>query len=144
MNKPRYELEKVKAQIQKHGCFFRVKKKSTLAVVEFFRLTGGDNMSIGEAEEFIISELLKLTEDDFYETKFLHKLEAYADIYGKIINGDPWYIKLFLEYEEFIEGEDVHQVSFHPPRDSFIVSSGTEIGEGETIYDDATNMWKLR
>lgn len=77
------------------------------------------------AEAYIVSGLLSLVDDDFYECNLCFGFYK-CDVYVKVINGIPWYIKFGLEDEE--GNEVLNQVSFHP------LEKEAKLQNGEVIY----------
>lgn len=136
MSSPHYDLNKIIASSE--NCPFPMSDKSSRAVMAVYRILKGSSKSEADAQRFIKDELKKLEVVDFCGHTQVFQSEI-ADVYGKNIDGEPWYIKIQLD-----EDGDVYLLSFHPPEWEMKLQSGVVIKEGGLIYDKEIKMWKLR
>lgn len=79
------------------------------------------NFNDSNAEDFVLSNLLKLTDGDFAES--ILQWNMVCDIYGKMFCNINWYIKFAVEKDE--NGDDnLSEISFHPLEDDLKLLSG--------------------
>ena len=97
---PRWPLERVKALASAGAVWVR----RTRARVFF----AGN----AEAVRAVTRAIAALTDDDFAATATLADKTA-ADVYGVLIDGAGWYLKLWID-EEGPDGAEVDVISFHP------------------------------
>src|SRR5262245_1882806 len=100
---PGFALDAVKDLCEKRAVSFR----RTSAMDHLIAERGTYLAGVAFAVEVIQS----LTEDDFVEPAHLSRDDT--DVYGKVVDGKGWYIKLTIE-DGFTEKLLV--ISFHPPR----------------------------
>ncbi len=135
---PKFDLEEVKKLVD--DCEFTVPDKSINAVIAVFKDILGCPKSNVEAEVFIKNELVKLERKNFAQRSMVFG-SVVADVYGKVIDGEPWYIKFLIESDD----EDIwlEELSFHPPDKPLMLQNGDKINKGGLYYDTAKKVWKL-
>ena len=121
---PNYRLDEIWAKIDEGKVFFSHNQaRSIKAVILVYSCAPGNSVkSFAEAERFILDELKRLKNVDFYSTGYQNFI--CTDIYGKVIDGKPWFIKFG------IDDDDLDLISFHPPKDSMLLQSGVTIPKG--------------
>ena len=131
---PKYPLTDVMPLIEE--CVFSAASCSTYAVIAVFRQQGG-NLTQDQAEEWIRKELKQLKNTDFFQRTIQWGVIV-ADVYGKVITGQSWYIKFIIE-----DGR-LDSISFHPSEKDMVLQSGTKLNKGNFYYDDKSEMWRMR
>lgn len=102
---PKHDIKQVKilaTDLDIEHWFSR--KRATTKVVEIMGFT------YDEAKQFILDEICNLDTSNFCERVLIQR-DCY-DVYGKRINGIPWYIKFSILTDE--NGEYLANISFHP------------------------------
>ncbi|MEK2646447.1 hypothetical protein [Bdellovibrio sp. BCCA] len=76
-----------------------------------------------DAIKKITKEILELDKSNFAHTRTINSLEC--DVYGKIIDAIPWYIKFCIDKDNLgRKGEFVNNLSFHPTEEELTTQSG--------------------
>lgn len=136
---PKYDLEEAKSLAS--DCDILFPNKSVNAVIAVFKDIIGSPKTTVEADDFIRDELAKLELKDFAERTLVFQNTVVADVYGKIINGQPWYIKFLIRIED---GETwLEELSFHPPDRPLKLQSGNIIDKGGLCYDETKKVWRM-
>lgn len=89
----RYDLAEVKRTIQEHPDRVRVTRSTGTDMIIAVRRCGA-----ADAVRFAKFAVLMLSERDYSETVRLAS-GADADVYAKVLEENPWYIKLLLDEE---------------------------------------------
>lgn len=128
-----YPLTSVKALI--NDCIFTAPTKSTFAIMAVKRVSGKE-LTVEQAEDWIKAQLANLTDADFCRS--FRQWEEVADEYGKIIEGQTWYIKFM------VESGVLESISFHPAERPMTLQNGTQLKEGNFDYDKECKVWRVR
>ncbi len=105
MNPITFDLKKVRAvAAQKNTEHVITVTRATNFVV---RIYGIDTEA---AKTFILNQISALEEKNFSDAVLIHG--SPYDVYGKRIDGIPWYIKFSILTDE--DGEFISNLSFHP------------------------------
>ncbi|PIP93473.1 MAG: hypothetical protein COV37_16475 [Bdellovibrio sp. CG11_big_fil_rev_8_21_14_0_20_39_38] len=134
--KPHYELETVKANVE--SCAFSARNKTLGAVIAVFRICFQKEITNSEAAKYIRDGVKSLVIDDFARHSEVHG-GTIADVYGKVINDESWYIKFYYSDED-----GVCQYAFHPPARELLLKDGRKISQGKLVYDEVKKVWSLR
>ncbi len=132
--KPLFPLTTVKELVDK--CYFSAPTKSSHAVITVKR-HNGIKWQQHEAEHWIREQLKALCDDDFYKRTPQWAIE-FADVYGKEIDGESWFIKFLIK-----DGE-LESISFHPAEEEMILQTGMKIKAGNFIYEKESKVWRVR
>jgi hypothetical protein len=95
------EVERLTKDVESH---YFSKTKATDHVSSHFQ------MSLQEAQIFILQEISQLTDDNFSHRSIIHG-DVY-DVYGKRIQNISWYIKFSILEDQ--NGKYLSNISFHP------------------------------
>jgi hypothetical protein len=132
----KYPLNTVMPLIE--ACEFSNYNKSVEIVILVAKLQGVE-LSAVNSEKWIRDQLLGLKDEDFYHRTVLWGDVKYiADVYGKIINSETWYIKFW------IEDGCLDSISFHPAESDVVLQSGVVLEKGSWVYDEVKKVWSLR
>ena len=72
--------------------------------------------------------LAALVVDDYVESVVLDTTQQPADVYGVVVDGRDWYVKLYLSVDVEAPHDDVTVcVSFHSPRFPMTTRSGRKV-----------------
>lgn len=110
-----YSLERVRELAlndQKH--WFSTTRAINCVIQQF-------EYSVDDAKKFILSEVTKLTADNFSERLWMSGVVY--DVYGKMIQNIPWYIKFSILEDD--NGEYLANMSFHPAEKELKTASET-------------------
>ncbi len=130
--KAKFDLDEVKELIRARSVYV-LNDRAIALVIKVYADTDQPK-SRDDAETFIIDGLLNLESIAFCERKWMSEWEQVVDIYGKVIDDYPWFIKFYIEYEEDgSAGESkacLCNVSFHPPDRDITLANGKCIEKG--------------
>lgn len=128
MSDPLYDLEKIKKCVREkkpRTITFPAEKRSVKAVIKVFKEKDNRDMSDVEARDYILARISMLKKTDFsHHGEFG---EDYADVYGRVFEGENWYIK--LDYDD--ESGVLREISFHPAIDKIYLANGKEVEKGK-------------
>ncbi len=118
----KYPLTDVFRAIDETRYWFSAPSRSLAEVIRVFEKLGAPK-SEAEATHFILQGIKLLQETDFVQSVLQwNDPKCIADVYGKVIEGQPWFIKFRIDEDGVLE-----EISFHPPNKSMTTVNGTVI-----------------
>lgn len=112
---PRYVLADVQALVAK-GEFWVSQGPAAARIISVLACTQK------AARAYAANVIRSLAPDNYCETVQLST--DVADVYGIVVGGDPWYIKLCID-PNGPNGNEVSVISFHPPQHAMRTKAGT-------------------
>ncbi len=119
---PKYDLKQMRSLVHAGDLgkiWFSAPSRSVYEVIRVFKETDNPK-NYEEAIDFILRGLLALTEEDFVKVSPQWDNE-FADVYGLEFENLPWFVKFILK------GEELEEISFHPPKEEMKTVSGNVI-----------------
>lgn len=124
----RYPLVDVTVCMDEMRYWFSAPSRSINEVIRIYEKLGRPKNE-SEARDFVLQEIRRLQPGNFVQSVVQWgDSQCVADVYGALIEGQPWYIKFRIDEEGWLE-----QISFHPPAHALMTQSGSVIPAGGSI-----------
>lgn len=124
--KAKYALTEVAIAIKEKRYWFSAPSRSLSEVIRIFEKLGSPKNEM-EATDFILQGIKSLKQTDFVQSVLQwNDPKCVADVYGTVIEGQPWFIKFRIDEDGSLE-----EISFHPPNKSMTTVGGTVVPEGD-------------